>query len=54
MFAYKDFLFKKTELEGQIRAWSDGSEEWVNASSMDFDLGGPDLQIQHFLGNYYY
>lgn len=61
---YKDFRFKKEEIEGIHRAWSDGSVEWVPVK--EFQLGkldhvssdnhdtSPSLQIKHTLGNFYY
>jgi len=52
VFSYPDFRFKKEEVEGQFRGWSDGSAEWVAGKQIQF--GGSDIQIQHFLGNFYY
>lgn len=52
VFAYPDFVFKKEEVEGFYRGWSDGSAEWVPRKMIDF--GGKDVQIKHILGNYYY
>jgi len=52
VFAYPDFVFKKEEVEGFYRGWSDGSAEWIPRKMIDF--GGKDVQIKHILGNYYY
>ena len=61
---YDDFRFKKEEIEGIHRAWSDGSVEWVPVAK--FGLGkyddisvrhignNPKIQIKHTLGNFYY
>jgi prepilin-type N-terminal cleavage/methylation domain-containing protein len=61
---YKDFRFKKEEIDGIHRAWSDGSVEWVPVAQ--FKLGeqdhisfrhiseNPSIQIKHTLGNFYY
>lgn len=61
---YKDFRFKKEEIDGIHRAWSDGSVEWVPVKQ--FELGkldhvsvqhfaeNPKVQIKHTLGNFYY
>ncbi len=54
IFAYKDFRFKASELEGIHRAWSDGSVEWLTARSMDLGKNGRDHQMVHLLGNFYY
>jgi len=52
VFSYPDFRFKREEVEGQFRGWSDGSAEWVPGKQIKF--GGSDIQVQHFLGNFYY
>jgi type II secretory pathway pseudopilin PulG len=52
VFAYPDFVFKETEVEGFYRGWSDGSAEWVPRRQIKF--GGVDVQIRHVMGNYYY
>lgn len=51
-FAYPDFRFKADEIDGQFRGWSDGSVEWV--PQRDIKFGGADIQVRHFMGNYYY
>ena len=52
VFSYPDFRFKKEEVEGMYRGWSDGSAEWVAGRQIRF--GGEDIQVRHFLGNFYY
>jgi len=52
VFSYPDFRFKEKEVEGQFRGWSDGSIDWVNGRKIQF--GGSDIQVRHFLGNFYY
>lgn len=52
---HPDFRFYSGEIEGIHRGWSDGSVEWVPKSRIN--LGGtssPDLQLQTFLGNFYF
>ncbi len=52
VFAYPDFVFKKNEIDGFYRGWSDGSSEWVPRTKIDF--GGKDVQVKHVMGNFYY
>ena len=52
VFSYPDFRFKQEEIEGQFRGWSDGSADWVRGKQIQF--GGSDIQVRHFLGNFYY
>lgn len=52
VFAYPDFVFKKNEIDGFYRGWSDGSAEWVPRTMIDF--GGKDVQVKHIMGNFYY
>ncbi|TLD69175.1 prepilin-type N-terminal cleavage/methylation domain-containing protein [Phragmitibacter flavus] len=50
---HPDFRFEEREIEGMNRAWSDGSVEWLPRQQLNLS-SKENLQIEHFMGNYYY
>lgn len=52
---HPDFRFPESEIVGINRAWSDGSVEWIPVQDLELsNSSSKSLQIEHFMGNYFY